>query len=402
MSLPKKNELEDQAVENFRAYLRIQSVQPNPDYDGCVNLIKKLGDEIGLPVTVYEFVKGKPIVILKWEGTDPTLPSILFNSHMDVVPVYPELWEHDPFGAEMASDGNIYARGAQDDKCIGIQYLEAIRRLILNGQKIKRTVYISFVPDEEIGGTDGMKLFVTKQEFKDLNVGCAFDEGGPSPVKQYLLFYTERIAWQAEIKVTGTEGHGSGLMTGTAAEKLRNLIDRLLDFRQTQVDILNQNPNLSLGDVTSLNLTILQGGVEINVIPPEFTASIDIRIDANRDLPEFEEQLQKWCEESGDGIKLTFLAKDERVEPTKLDETNPYWIAFQNKANEMNVKLYKMVLFAVSDARHIRKLDIPVFGFSPMNYTTNRIHANNEYLNKYVFLKGIRFYEEIIPAVANF
>lgn len=50
--------------------------------------------------------------------------------------------------------------------------------------------------DEEIGGEGGMKLFVTKQEFKDLNIGCAFDEGGPSPVEQFPLFYTERIVWR--------------------------------------------------------------------------------------------------------------------------------------------------------------------------------------------------------------
>lgn len=46
----------------------------------------------------------------------------------------------------MDEDGNIYARGAQDTKNVAIQYLEAIRRLILNGQKNKRNVYISFVP----------------------------------------------------------------------------------------------------------------------------------------------------------------------------------------------------------------------------------------------------------------
>ena len=46
----------------------------------------------------------------------------------------------------MDEDGNIFARGAQDMKSVAIQYLEAIRRLILNGQKNKRTVYLSFVP----------------------------------------------------------------------------------------------------------------------------------------------------------------------------------------------------------------------------------------------------------------
>lgn len=46
----------------------------------------------------------------------------------------------------MDEDGNIYGRGAQDMKCVGIQYVEALRRCIQNGQHFKRTVYVSFVP----------------------------------------------------------------------------------------------------------------------------------------------------------------------------------------------------------------------------------------------------------------
>ena len=36
---------------------------------------------------------------MTWPGTDPSLPSLLLNSHTDVVPVYPECWKHDPFEA---------------------------------------------------------------------------------------------------------------------------------------------------------------------------------------------------------------------------------------------------------------------------------------------------------------
>lgn len=41
-----------------------------------------------------------------------------------------------------------------------------------------------------------MKVFVTTQEFKNLNVGCAFDEGGPTLDEQYWIFYDERIVWR--------------------------------------------------------------------------------------------------------------------------------------------------------------------------------------------------------------
>ena len=38
---------------------------------------------------LWQMVKDKPIILMTWEGTDPSLPTVLLNSHIDVVPVYP-------------------------------------------------------------------------------------------------------------------------------------------------------------------------------------------------------------------------------------------------------------------------------------------------------------------------
>lgn len=46
-------------------------------------------------------------------GSEPEKPSILLNSHMDVVPVEVEHWDHEPFAAHMDEKGDIYARGTQ-------------------------------------------------------------------------------------------------------------------------------------------------------------------------------------------------------------------------------------------------------------------------------------------------
>ena len=58
---------------------------------------------------------------------DPSLSSIMLNSHMDVVPVFPEHWTYPPFSAHKDEDGNIYGRGTQDMKSVGIQHFEAVR-----------------------------------------------------------------------------------------------------------------------------------------------------------------------------------------------------------------------------------------------------------------------------------
>ena len=62
------------------------------------------------------------------------------------------------------------------------------------------------------------------------------------------------------IKVTcpGNPGHGSRFIEGTAAEKLRAVINRFLDFRQQEKNRMEANPHLTLGDVTTVNLTQIE------------------------------------------------------------------------------------------------------------------------------------------------
>lgn len=57
---------------------------------------------------------------------------------------------------------------------------------------------------------------------------------------------------------SGNPGHGSRFIEGTAAEKLRCVINRFLDFRQQEKNRLESNPNLTLGDVTTLNMTKIE------------------------------------------------------------------------------------------------------------------------------------------------
>lgn len=114
--------------------------------DECIAFLRRQADELGLPIEIHApYNETKPIAVLTWLGTDPTLPSILLNSHMDVVPVVEHSWKHAPFGAEI-DDGKIFARGTQDMKSVGMQYLSAIKALKDSGVRLKRTIHVTFVP----------------------------------------------------------------------------------------------------------------------------------------------------------------------------------------------------------------------------------------------------------------
>lgn len=230
----------------------------------CVVFLKNQAKSLSLPVSIYYPVNDKnPIVVLTWIGSQPNLPSIVLNSHMDVVPVFPEHWTHPPFAADIDSDGKIFARGSQDMKCVGVQYLGAIRALKKDGvNQLKRTIHIMFVADEELGGKLGMEKFVTTDDFKALNVGFALDEGIASPTEVFNVYYAERTIWEIEFLCHGTAGHGSLLLKKTAGEKLHYIVDKLMNFRKGEEAKLESNPKLTIGDVTTVNLTILKGGTQ--------------------------------------------------------------------------------------------------------------------------------------------
>lgn len=74
-----------------------------------------------------------------------------------------------------------------------------------------------------------------------------------------------------------------------------------------------------------------QGGVEPNVVPPTLSVTFDLRLPIDVDHDEFLKQLHTWMDESGEGIKLSFKQKNNRVEPTKLDSSNPFWTAIKQQ-----------------------------------------------------------------------
>lgn len=77
-----------------------------------------------------------------------------------------------------------------------MQYLSALKALKLEGFVPKRTIHLSYVPEEETGGIGGMKEFVDTEEFKSLNVGFSLDEGIASPNEVFSVFYAERAIWR--------------------------------------------------------------------------------------------------------------------------------------------------------------------------------------------------------------
>ena len=394
-------EEENPATSLFREYVRIETVQPNPDNQGAMRFLTKQAQSLDLPFVIHECVPGKPIMIITWEGSDPSLSSVILNSHHDVVPVFPEHWIHPPFSAHKDDQGNIYGRGTQDMKCVGIQHIEAVRRLKNRGVRLRRTLHLTFVPDEEVGGVDGMAKFVQTPLFKSLNVGFSLDEGLAGPDDEIPLYYGERNVFWIKVTCNGSPGHGSRFLENTAAEKAQKVINRLLAFRAEEKQRLETNPELTLGDVTTVNLTLMQGGVQVNVVPDKFVLNFDIRITPTTNIAQFEEKLRGWLAEAGTDIELEFIVKFTDQSLTSVDQEDPWYAAMSSAFKKHGLKVKPQIFPAGTDSRYLREVGIPAIGFSPMPNTPVLLHDHNEFLNEAVFLRGIDIFEDIITNVAN-
>lgn len=159
-------------------------------------------------------------LLFTWEGTDPDLDPGVLMGHMDVVPVIPgteDDWRQPPFGGVLA-DGQVWGRGALDDKVTVVSILEAVERLVREGYRPRRTFYLAFGHDEEVGGPDGAGAIAALLAERGAEpFAFVLDEGGAivdgmipgieAPVA--IIGIAEKGYVNLELLVQGEGGHSS-------------------------------------------------------------------------------------------------------------------------------------------------------------------------------------------------
>ncbi|KAG2501991.1 hypothetical protein HYH03_000487 [Edaphochlamys debaryana] len=183
--------------------------------------------------------------LLTWPGSQPPggpLLPVLLLSHLDVVPVANETlaqWEHPPFSGAVAG-GYVWGRGAMDDK-VGVSgLLEAATLLLREGWAPRRTLYLAFGQDEEVGGDKGAARIADLLEQRGVKVDMVYDEGGSigrdgfppySPHPLALVGLAEKGYATINIQINATGGHSSippldGSSVAAVAARVVTAIDR--------------------------------------------------------------------------------------------------------------------------------------------------------------------------------
>jgi acetylornithine deacetylase/succinyl-diaminopimelate desuccinylase-like protein len=144
----------DRYLDELKAYLAIPSIsalpQHAPDIRRCAEWTANEMQRIGLHSVKLIETPGNPVVYGDWLDA-PGAPTILFYGHYDVQPVDPlELWESPPFEATIR-DGEIYARGAADDKGQVFMHLKAVEAYVQKQGRLPLNIKFMLEGEEEVG-----------------------------------------------------------------------------------------------------------------------------------------------------------------------------------------------------------------------------------------------------------
>lgn len=146
-----------------------------------VDLMVDYARQAGLEVDRFETVNGKPMLIVTLPGKDPTLGSVGFVHHGDVVGVEGEWKLGQPFSGDLIVDERgrqvLHGRGSLDTKGPAAQILVAMKGLKESGQVLSRSMKLFVFPDEETGGKDGAHFMATNHPDKLRDVQYWLVEG---------------------------------------------------------------------------------------------------------------------------------------------------------------------------------------------------------------------------------
>jgi acetylornithine deacetylase/succinyl-diaminopimelate desuccinylase-like protein len=225
----------DKYVDELKAYLAIPSISALPEHAADVKRCAVwTADEmrrIGMENVRLVETPGFPVVYGDWLHAEGA-PTILFYGHYDVQPVDPlNLWESPPFEATVR-DGEIYARGAADDKGQVFMHFKAIEAHLKQNGKLPCNIKVILEGEEEVGSAN-LDNFV-KDHRDDLKADVVvisdspmFDRGIPS------ICYGLRglVYFQIDLRGTKSDLH-SGSFGGAVANPafvLANILAQMKD-----------------------------------------------------------------------------------------------------------------------------------------------------------------------------
>lgn len=222
---------EQRFLDELLDFLRIPSISTLPEHRNDVARAAKFVAEslthAGLEHVEVIQTRKHPLVYADWLHA-PDKPTVLCYGHYDVQPPDPlELWKSPPFEPDIR-DGNIYARGACDDKGQMYMHVKAVESLRNAGDgTLPVNVKFLIEGEEEVGG-ESISEYVPKHRDKlASNVALVSDtELFADGIPTLCIGLRGLVYLEIEAKGPARDLH-SGMYGGAAPSAVYGLIELL-------------------------------------------------------------------------------------------------------------------------------------------------------------------------------
>ena len=306
--------------------------------------------------------------------------TLLLNAHGDVVPPG-EGWTHDPYGAEVV-DGKLYGRAAAVSKCDFASYTFALRALEAVAKPTQGCVELLFTYDEEFGGELGPALLLNNGTIKpDLMVAAGFS---------YQVITAHNGCLQLEVNVHGKMAHAA--IPDSGVDALQAAV-QLLTALFAQNAVL-KNVRSEVVGITHpyLNVGMIEGGTNTNVVPGRVTFKLDRRMIPEEDPAQVEADLRTLiaqtvaqCPGISVDVKRMLLARAMRP----LPGNQPLVQALQNHAQAVfGVAVPALGTPLYTDVRLFCEAGIPgvIYGAGPRTV----LESNAKRADEHIVLEDLR------------
>jgi acetylornithine deacetylase/succinyl-diaminopimelate desuccinylase-like protein len=231
--------MKEEALEDYYTFLRFESVSTDPQYksqvracaDWLIDYIKKIGFKTELWET-----HGNPVIFASHLEAGPDKPTLLIYNHYDVQPVDPlNEWETPPFEPS-ERNGEVYARGAEDNKGQCFYVLQALKFLMQSGKPIPINIKLVIEGEEESASTNLVEVLQQKNRQKQLKADyLAIVDMGLRNKDTPAVTLGVRGLVTMEVRLQGSSGDlHSGSHGGIVINPLHALVEMLSTLHDSQ------------------------------------------------------------------------------------------------------------------------------------------------------------------------
>lgn len=253
-----------QVIADTQALIRIDSQNPGIQEAACGQWVGNRLTDMGLSVSRQRVDGDRENLIATVPG-EGDAPRLVLLAHIDTVPIGGG-WTVDPLGGEIIHD-RIYGRGACDMKGGVAVSMGLVEALVKQKRGMRGDLVFVATVDEEAPDMAGAQHLVKSGILRETDQVLALEPSGTR-----LRIAQMGLRW-LEVKVTGRMAHAGRAHLGIdSAHVMSRIVDRLKDhvYGLPHEDEILGKARFTCGTFNS--------GVATNVVPPDATASFDVRI----------------------------------------------------------------------------------------------------------------------------